>query len=152
MTVRTSVHPLHVTNVKCHIYSSTVPNGRSPWTWKMTVACQLYTPSIRRWIDSCQSRVFFSTKFLLTRNTYDISSIKRVTRKIHVVVVQNNGKEMYKKMCCTCKVVFLLISPIILYVYFFAVLVAVLPFRITYIIFVCVNYKYIDESFAFSPG
>ena len=29
-------------------------------------------------------------------NTYDISSIKRVT-KFHVVVVQNNGKEMYKK-------------------------------------------------------
>jgi len=32
---------------------------------------------------------------------YDISSIKRVTRKFlktfHVVVVQNNGKEMYKK-------------------------------------------------------
>ena len=32
------------------------------------------------------------------RNTYDIFSIKRgVTRKFHVVVVQNNDKEMYKK-------------------------------------------------------
>ena len=30
-------------------------------------------------------------------NTYDISSIKRVTKKFLVVVVQNNGKEMYKK-------------------------------------------------------
>ena len=33
-------------------------------------------------------------------NTYDISSIKRVTEKfleLHDVVVQNNGKEMYKK-------------------------------------------------------
>ena len=33
-------------------------------------------------------------------NTYDISSIKRVTKKLlkfHVVVVQNIGKEMYKK-------------------------------------------------------
>ena len=33
-------------------------------------------------------------------NTYDISSIKRVTKKFlkfRVVVVQNNGKEMYKK-------------------------------------------------------
>ena len=32
--------------------------------------------------------------------TYDISSIKRVTKKfleVHVVVVQNNGKEMDKK-------------------------------------------------------
>ena len=31
-------------------------------------------------------------------NTYDISSIKlRSFWKFHVVVVQNNGKEMYKK-------------------------------------------------------
>ena len=32
-------------------------------------------------------------------NTYDISSIKRVRSfwKFHVVVVQNNGREMYKK-------------------------------------------------------
>ena len=36
------------------------------------------------------------------KNTYDISFIKRVTRKFlefHVVVVQNKGKEMYKKKC-----------------------------------------------------
>ena len=33
------------------------------------------------------------------RNTYDNSSIKRVTWKFHPVVVQNNGKEMYKKKC-----------------------------------------------------
>ena len=43
------------------------------------------------------------------RNAYDIPSIKRVTRKFLVVVLQNNGKEMYKKVCCACKVVFLLI-------------------------------------------
>ena len=33
-------------------------------------------------------------------NTYDISSIKRGTKKfleVYVVVVRNNGKEMYKK-------------------------------------------------------
>ena len=30
-------------------------------------------------------------------HVYNISSIKRVTRKFRVVVVQNNGKEMYKK-------------------------------------------------------
>ena len=29
---------------------------------------------------------------------YDIASIKRVTRKFHVEVVQNNSKEMYKKV------------------------------------------------------
>ena len=45
------------------------------------------------------------------RNIYDISSIKLVTRKFHVVVVQNNGKEIYKKVCCRCKVLFLLIRP-----------------------------------------
>ena len=32
----------------------------------------------------------------LNDNTYDISSIKRF-RKFHAEVVQNNGKEMYKK-------------------------------------------------------
>ena len=32
-----------------------------------------------------------------SKNTNDISFIKRVTRKSHVVVVQNNGIEMYKK-------------------------------------------------------
>ena len=37
--------------------------------------------------------------------------------KFHVVVVQNNGKEMYKKMCCTCKVAFLLIRPIVFFFY-----------------------------------
>ena len=53
--------------------------------------------------------------------TYNISSIKCVTRKFYVVVVQNNSKEMYKKVCCMCKVVFLLIRPI----NFFTVLVSV---------------------------
>ena len=32
-----------------------------------------------------------------------------LTRKFHVVVVQDNGKEMYRKGCCSCKVVFLLL-------------------------------------------
>ena len=42
------------------------------------------------------------------RNTYHISSIKRVARMFHVVVVQNNGNAMKgtKKVCYTCKVVF----------------------------------------------
>ena len=40
------------------------------------------------------------------QTTYNFYSIKRVTRKFHVVVVQNNAKETYKKVCCTCKVVF----------------------------------------------
>ena len=45
----------------------------------------------------------------MNKNTYDISSIKRVTRKFlvvspHVVVdVQINGKEMYKKKKCAAR-------------------------------------------------
>ena len=36
-------------------------------------------------------------KKTVNKNAYDSSSIKRVTRKFRVVVVQNNGKEMYKR-------------------------------------------------------
>ena len=35
-------------------------------------------------------------KKTVNKNTYDSSSIKHVTRKFHVVVVQNKRKEMYK--------------------------------------------------------
>ena len=53
------------------------------------------------------------------RNTCGISSIKFVTNKSHVLVVQNNGIEMCKKVCCTCKVVvvvvFFLIRPIVFF-------------------------------------
>ena len=34
---------------------------------------------------------------MANRSTYNIFSIKRLTSKIHVVVMQNNGNEMYKK-------------------------------------------------------
>ena len=41
----------------------------------------------------------------VNENTYDISSIKSVTIrsfwKFDVVVVENNDKEMYKKVYCT---------------------------------------------------
>ena len=38
--------------------------------------------------------------------------MKRVTRKFHAVVVQDNDKEMQKKVCCTCKfvVVFVVVA------------------------------------------
>ena len=29
--------------------------------------------------------------------------------------MRDNGKEMYKKVCCTCKVAFLLIRPIVVF-------------------------------------
>ena len=44
----------------------------------------------------------------VNRNT-NIFSIKRVNRKVKEVSRLNNGKEMYKKNSCTCRVVFLLI-------------------------------------------
>ena len=51
----------------------------------------------------------------INKNTYYISSIKRVTRN-HVEVVQNNGKETCKKKCaCTGKVAFLLIRAIVVF-------------------------------------
>ena len=54
------------------------------------------------------------------REKYDMSSIKKCNQlrsfwKFHVVVVQNNGKEKYKKVCCTCNVAFLLIRPIVVF-------------------------------------
>ena len=43
------------------------------------------------------------------KNTYDISFMKRVTRtflELSRCSRANNGKEMYKKVCCTCRVTF----------------------------------------------
>ena len=43
----------------------------------------------------------------VNENKYDISSQKRVTKTfLEVVVVQNNGKKMYKNVCYTSKVTF----------------------------------------------
>ena len=75
-------------------------------------------------------------------------SVYRHPRKFHVVVVQNNGKEMHKKVGCTCKVAFLLIRPIVI----FSPFSLPSPLSITrfYILFEqTIN---IIESFAFSPG
>ena len=74
---------------------------------------------------------------------YKISSIKRVPRKFHVVVVQNNGKEMYKKDF------FSLIRPIE-----FLPFSLPLPFSITifYFFFALVNNKHINDTFDFGPG
>ena len=50
----------------------------------------------------------------VNRNAYDISCIKRVLEgfwKFLVVVVQNNGKEMYKKSVLHVQSFFLLIRP-----------------------------------------
>ena len=70
--------------------------------------------------------------------------------KFHVLVVQNNGEEMYKKVCCTCKVVFLLIRSIVVVFYRSRCFHLVLSITRFCILFQkTINIK---ESFAFSPG
>ena len=69
--------------------------------------------------------------------------------KFHVVVVQNNGKETYKKVCCTCKVACFANWT---FVVFHRSPALPSPLSITrfYILFEqTIN---IIESFAFSPG
>ena len=54
------------------------------------------------------------------RSTYNIFSIKRLTSKIHVVVVQDNGNEMSKKKVLHVQCCFLLISWCFFFLPFFA--------------------------------
>ena len=62
-----------------------------------------------------------ATEFLV--RTHDISSVKHVNRKFHLVVVQNDDREMYKKSVLHVQsCFFLLIRPIVFLC--FAVLVA----------------------------
>ena len=47
------------------------------------------------------------TKLLVSAHDISYIHVRCVTRNFHVIVVRNNVKEMYKKVCCTCLVVFL---------------------------------------------
>ena len=92
-------------------------------------------------------------------NTYDISSIKRVTKKFLEVSRCSRAKQrqrnVQKKVCCTCKVAFLLIRPIVV-----VVVVVVVFYRsrclrrsaLTILYFVSALTIKMIESFAFSPG
>ena len=54
----------------------------------------------------CKVKMSVSEK-KVNEKKYDISSQKRVTKTfLEVVVVQNNGKKMYKKVSYTSKVTF----------------------------------------------
>ena len=87
----------------------------------------------------------------VNKNTYNISSIKRVTRKFLEVSRcsrENTGKEMYKKGCCTCKVSFLPIRPDFFGCFRCRRRLALHDFTF------CLSKLYIstvNESFAFSP-
>ena len=77
----------------------------------------------------------------VNENTCDISSIKRVTKKFLEVSRCSRAKQrqrnVLKKVCCTCKVAFLLIRP---------------PLSITRFYNLFEQTFNIIESFAFSPG
>ena len=53
----------------------------------------------------------------VNKNTHDISSIKRVTRKFledsHCSRAKQRQRNVQNKVCCSCKVAFLLIRPIV---------------------------------------
>ena len=57
----------------------------------------------------------------VSNNRYDISSIKRVTRTFLKVSrcgrakIEQRLRNVPKKVCCVCKVVFLLIRPIVVF-------------------------------------
>ena len=85
--------------------------------------------------------------------TYDISSIKRLTKKVLEVsrcgCAKQRQRNIQKKVCCTCKVAFLLITPIVVF-HRSPALPSPLSITRFYILFEqTIN---IIESFAFSPG
>ena len=88
----------------------------------------------------------------VNENTYDISSKNRVTKicfwKLHVVVVQSNGKEMYKKSVLHGQSCFLLRRPIVVFPPFSLPS----PLSITRFYILFKQTLNIIVGFAFSPG
>ena len=89
----------------------------------------------------------------VNENTYDISSIKRVTKKFLEVSRCSRAKQRQRnvqKKCAerACKVAFLLISPVVVFLQFSLPS----PLSITRFHFLFEQTLNIIESFAFSPG
>ena len=63
----------------------------------------------------CKMKMRGSEKIKIDRKHVRHFLHKKSLGKFHALVVQNNGKEMYQKLCCTCKVAFLLIRPIVVF-------------------------------------
>ena len=88
----------------------------------------------------------------VNKNTSDIPSIKRVTRKFLEVSRNSCAKQrqrnVKKKLCCTCEVAFLLIRPNVVFLPFS------LPSPLSIIRFYVLFEQTIKiiESSAFSPG
>ena len=118
---------------------------------------EIFLAAVRKWEILAATKLKMSEWKNVNNNRYDISSIERVTIesfwKFHVVVVQNSGKEMYKKSVLHVQsfsflFFVLLIRPIVV----FSPFSLPSPLSITrfYILFEqTIN---IIESFAFSPG
>ena len=87
----------------------------------------------------------------VNENTCEISSKKRVTKKFLEVSSCSCAKLRLrkKKVCCTCKVPFLLISPIV--VFHRSPASPSLPSITRFYVFFEQNLNVV-ESFAFSPG
>ena len=88
----------------------------------------------------------------VNENTYDISSIKRVTKKFLEVSRCSRAKQrqrnVQKKVCCTCKAAFLLIRPIVV----FSPFSLPSPLSITRFYILFEETLNVIESFGFSPG
>ena len=69
----------------------------------------------------------------VNENTYDISSIKGFW-KFHLVVVQSNGKEIYKKKCAARAKLLLLIRPFLVFSTFSGVAFAAFHHTILYFV------------------
>ena len=88
----------------------------------------------------------------VNKNTSDIPSIKRATRKFLEVSRNSRAKQQQrnvKKVCCTCKVAFLLIRPI---VFFFLPFSLPSPLSIIRFYILFEQTIKIIERFTFSPG
>ena len=87
---------------------------------------------------------------------HDIPSTKRVTRKFLEVSPNSRAKQrqrnVQKKVCCTCKVAFLLIRFIVVVVVFFYRSRCLCRSALTILYFVWALTIKIIKSFAFSPG
>ena len=120
-------------------------------TWKFCSGCD----KIRN-TSGHQCKVKLSgSENLVNENTYDVSSIKLVTKKFLEVSRCSRAKQrqrnVQKKVCCTCKVAFFANHrPIVV---FNRSLALPSPLSITRSFIFCLNKTInIIESFAFSPG
>ena len=69
----------------------------------------------------------------IRKKTY-ISYVKRVTRKFEPVVVHNKDKEMYKKVCYTCKVVVVVVVVVVLLIWPFNYFFVCFPVFVAFLV------------------